>query len=309
MTNSVKYSVVIPTYNSAEFLEDSITSITTAFEQKKLDFELIIVDDFSSDATWDTIRHIKSNSTARIKGVRLSKNFGQHKATICGFNKASGEFVITMDDDLESDPEQVEALLNKQLETDADLVYAHYTNLKRGPIRIIMFAVFRFFAKMVEGENRVHGSSFRLLKINLAKAVVENANSFSFIDELCLWHTERVEFVDMKHRVGLRSKSNYTIRGLVNTSAELMLFSSDFPLRFIKYLGLTFAVVNLLIGSFYIVRKLIGKIEEPGFAALIVSILFSTGVILFAIGIIGEYLNKVFKSVQNMPLYAIGDEL
>ena len=88
MTNSVKYSVVIPTYNSAEFLEDSITSITTAFEQKKLDFELIIVDDFSSDATWDTIRHIKSNSSARVKGVRLSKNFGQHKATICGFNKA-----------------------------------------------------------------------------------------------------------------------------------------------------------------------------------------------------------------------------
>ena len=95
----------------------------------------------------------------------------------------------------------------------------------------------------------------------------------------------------------------------MNTSTELVLFSSDFPLRFIKYLGMTFAVVNFLIGSFYIVRKLIGKVDEPGFAALIVSILFSTGIILLAIGIIGEYLNKVFKSVQNMPLYSIGDEV
>jgi len=259
MSNQLKYSVVIPTINSAEFIEETVSRISVTLNQLGLDYELIIIDDFSTDDTWEKIKSIKSQSQIVVKG--------------------------------------------------ADLVYAHYTNLKRGPVRLILFSVFRFFAKLIEGKKRVHGSSFRLLKATLAKKVIKNANSFSFIDELFLWNTERVEFVNIKHRAGLRGKSNYTIRGLVNTSTELVLFSSDFPLRFIKYLGMTFAVVNFLIGSFYIVRKLIGKVDEPGFAALIVSILFSTGIILLAIGIIGEYLNKVFKSVQNMPLYSIGDEV
>ncbi|MBT4775374.1 MAG: glycosyltransferase family 2 protein [Crocinitomicaceae bacterium] len=309
MSNQFKYSVVIPTLNSAEFIEETVSRISASLQKLGLDYELIIIDDFSTDNTWEIIKSINSQSQIVVKGIRLSKNFGQHKATMCGFNKAEGDFVITMDDDLESDPESIPLLIEEQEKSNADLVYAHYTNLKRGPVRLILFSVFRFFAKLIEGKKRVHGSSFRLLKTTLAKKVIKNANSFSFIDELFLWNTERVEFVNIKHRAGLRGKSNYTIRGLVNTSTELVLFSSDFPLRFIKYLGMTFAVVNFLIGSFYIVRKLIGKVDEPGFAALIVSILFSTGIILLAIGVIGEYLNKVFKSVQNMPLYSIGDEV
>lgn len=309
MNKEIKYSLVIPTINSAEFIEETVLRISKSFQELGISYELIIIDDFSTDATWEKIKKIKGESQVAVTGIRLSKNFGQHKATMCGFSKSEGDFVITMDDDLESDPEAIHLLIKEQERSNADLVYAHYTNLKRGPIRLILFTVFRFFAKLIEGKKRVHGSSFRLLKATLAKKVIKNANSFSFIDELFLWNTERVEFVNVKHCVGLRGKSNYTLRGLVNTSTELVLFSSDFPLRFIKYLGMTFAGVNFLIGSFYIVRKIIGKVDEPGFAALIVSILFSTGIILLAIGIIGEYLNKVFKSVQNMPLYSIDEEV
>jgi len=310
MIDSPLYSVVIPTYNSSPFIQETVTSIATSFKKQNLDFEIIIVDDYSKDDTWSVINKIvEQNTEKNIKGVRLSKNFGQHKATMCGFTKALGDFIITMDDDLESNPDAISELINRQKEKGADLVYAHYTGLKRGFVRKIMFGIFRMMAKFFGGKNRVNGSSFRLLKKSLAISATKNANSFAFMDELFLWNTEQIEFVDVAHRDGLRKNSNYSVGGLVNSSAELILFSSDLPLKLIKYLGLTVAAVNILIGMFYVYKKLMGKFDEPGYASIIVSILFSTGLILFAIGVIGEYLNKVFRSLQNAPLYSIDQEV
>jgi len=310
MIDSPLYSVVIPTYNSSPFIQETVTSIAASFKKQNLDFEIIIVDDYSKDDTWSVIKKVvEQNTEKNIKGVRLSKNFGQHKATMCGFTKALGDFIITMDDDLESNPDAISELINRQKEKGADLVYAHYTGLKRGFVRKIMFGIFRAMAKFFGGKNRVNGSSFRLLKKSLAISATKNANSFAFMDELFLWNTEQIEFVDVAHRDGLRKNSNYSVGGLVNSSAELILFSSDLPLKLIKYLGLTVAAVNILIGMFYVYKKLMGKFDEPGYASIIVSILFSTGLILFAIGVIGEYLNKVFRSLQNAPLYSIDQEV
>ncbi|MFT7611176.1 MAG: glycosyltransferase involved in cell wall biosynthesis [Parvicellaceae bacterium] len=309
MMESPTYSVVIPTYNSSPFIQETITSISSSFVKQNLDFEIIIVDDYSKDNTWEQINTlINEIPNVKIKGIRLSKNFGQHKATMCGFSKAEGDFIITMDDDLESNPDAISSLINMQREKKADLVYAHYTGLKRGALRKVMFGIFRAMAKLFGGKNRVNGSSFRLLKKSLAISATKNANSFAFMDELFLWNTEQIEFVDVEHRDGLRKNSNYSVGGLVNSSAELILFSSDLPLKLIKYLGLSVAAVNIVIGMFYVYKKLMGKFDEPGYASIIVSILFSTGLILFAIGVIGEYLNKVFKSLQNAPLYSIDQE-
>jgi len=314
MTDSILYSVVIPTFNSASFIKETVDAIATSMNRSGLRFEIIIVDDASNDDTWSVLEGLKENQSNHpiefgFKAVRLSKNFGQHKATMCGFARAEGDFVLTMDDDLEANPDAIPDLIQKQKEKDLDLVYAHYSNLKRGVIRTIFYTLFKLWAKMWEGKNRVNGSSFRLIKTSLAKKVIRNANSFAFMDELFLWNTEKIDFVDVKHQVGLRGSSNYSIGSLVRSSTELILFSSDLPLKFLKFLGLSVAGINFLIGSFYLIKKMMGKIGEPGYTSLIVSILFSTGLILFAIGIIGEYLNKVFKSIQNVPLYSVDQEI
>ncbi len=309
MTNSVKYSVVIPTYNSAFFIADTVNQIGVELNKTGAPFEIVIIDDSSIDNTWNEIKRLKAETNYNIQGARLARNFGQHRSTLCGFEKAKGELIITMDDDLESNPKKIQDLLNKQSATDSDVVYAHYTNIRRGIIRTFMFWVYRIFAKAAEGQDRVNGSSFRVVKKWLAKRAIQNASSFAFIDELFVWNTDKIQFVDIKHQIGLRGKSNYSTMNLVNTSTQVMLVGSDVPLRVIKFIGLSMAGVNFLIGFFYIVRKLMGKISEMGYASTIVSILFSTGLILFAIAIIGEYLHKVFRAVQNVPLYALDEEL
>lgn len=309
MSDSPKYSVVVPTYNSEEFLVQTVTTLSKALEHLPGGYEIVVVDDYSADDTWKKIEELKQQLPATLKGIRLSKNFGQHRATMCGFTKTKGDFIITVDDDLESNPDSIANLIDLQKKTNADLVYAHYTNLKRGFLRTILYSFFKWSVKTYEGKNRVNGSSFRLIKRSLALKTVNNANSFAFMDELFLWHTEKVEFCDVEHQVGLRGKSNYSISGLINSSTELILFSSDAPLRFIKRLGFTIACVNFILGIYYLIKKFLGMIGEPGYASLIISILFSTGLILLAIGIIGEYLTKLFRSAQNMPLYSIDEEI
>ncbi|MAR66332.1 MAG: hypothetical protein CL833_03665, partial [Crocinitomicaceae bacterium] len=143
MTNSVKYSVVIPTYNSAFFIADTVNQIGVELNKTGAPFEIVIIDDSSIDNTWNEIKRLKAETNYNIQGARLSRNFGQHRSTLCGFEKAKGELIITMDDDLESNPKKIRDLLNKQSATDSDVVYAHYTNIRRGIIRTFMFWVYR----------------------------------------------------------------------------------------------------------------------------------------------------------------------
>ncbi len=296
----------MPVYEAEESLELLQKSISDFFDNK-YSYEVIYVNDGSKDNSWDVLKTIRSNNK-NVRIVNLSKNFGQHAATICGFKYARGKFIITIDDDLEAHPNEIEKLISAQAESNADLVYGVYKKLSQSPLRIILTTIYKFLAK-TEGINKGKGSSFRLLKNDLVKKISDNHKQFVFIDEICLWYTNKILFVNTEPNKQFINKQRYRLSSLFSMTSTVILFSSTFPLRLVTRIGILLSSVNFIIGTFYLIKKIFFKTPVSGYTSLIVSILFSTGLIIFCIGVIAQYLSQMLKSINNAPCYSENEVL
>jgi glycosyltransferase involved in cell wall biosynthesis len=297
----IDYSIVIPVYGSENSLESLHKSIADFFEGRYT-YEVIYVDDRSTDGSWEVLKKIKAESK-NTTIIRLSRNFGQHGATVCGFKYAKGNSVITIDDDLEVHPREIQKLIDNQKASDADLVYGLYKKQNQPFFRGIFTSIYKLLSKL-EGPQKGKGSSFRLLKKALAQKLVNNHRQFVFIDELCLWYTQKLSFVDVQANPDFFSKERYRLGGLFKLTSTIVMFSSTLPLKLVTYVGMTLAGINFCIGTIYIFKKFYFKIEVEGYTSLIVSILFSTGMIIFCLGIIAQYVSQSLKSLNNVPSYS-----
>jgi polyisoprenyl-phosphate glycosyltransferase len=310
MQNNMKplnsISVVIPIFNSEKVLEELFQRIIVVLENLNLDAEIIAVDDGSQDNSWAELIRIKSNTRIPFKLIRLSKNYGQHHALLCGIKHSSKEAVITIDDDLEYFPEDIPLLIEKYNESGTQLVYGIPRKKNISVFRKILVSIYRRLAKI--RYNRGVGSSFRLLSRSLANSITTHENPFIFIDELCLWYTSNLETITVRHAQSKRQASNYSTPALLRLTSNLIFISSTYPLRIVTTLGTLLMVFNFGFGSYYIIRKLFFSIAIPGYTSLIVSILFSTGLILFALGIMAQYLSKILLLNFGKPSYHIAEE-
>ena len=300
--NSMKYSVVVPVFNAENSLELLNKSILDFFKNIGERFEIIYVNDFSSDSSWDILKKIQKE-TKYVTIINFNRNFGQHASTMCGFKYAKGEFIITLDDDLETHPTEIIKLIDAQTITQADLVYGVYQKINQSIFRKSLTSTYKLISK-VEGKNKGKGSSFRLLRNTLAKKLSSNHNHFVFIDEILLWYTSKIEFIKTEPNKNYIDKKRYNIVSLFSLTTNVILFSSSFPLKFVTRVGFYLSLMNFSIALFYLIKKLLFKTSVSGYTSLIVSILFSTGLIIFCIGIIAQYLAQILKSVNNAPSYS-----
>lgn len=307
--HKIDYSVVVPVYNASKSLMELSEGLMDYFKSTNFAYEIIFIDDFSKDNSWEIISKLKRNHTTIIKGIKLTKNHGQHIATCVGFIKASGNYIITIDDDLEVNPQQIQLLIEEQIKSKAQIVYGNYSNIERSLTRKLFKLIYQTIAKIIEGSNSVKGSSFRLINTQLAKKIATEATHLIFIDEVFLWYTNAIAYVDVKHNKSKRSKSNYSLFSLVRLTGDVVFYSSLFPLKMIKYFGFLFSFINFGIGFFYLSRKIIHGVAVPGYTSIIVSVLFSSGLIIFILGVLGEYLSKMFQLMNNRPLYSIDEEI
>ncbi len=294
------YSIIIPVYGAENALEKLHQSICGFFEGKYA-YEIIYVDDHSNDASWQVLKKIKTthNNTTII---RLSKNFGQHSATICGFKHARGNFIVTIDDDLEVHPDETAKLITEQKRNNADVVYGEYRKLNISFLRGLFTGIYKRLSK-AEDQGKGKGSSFRLIKSTFTKKIAENHRHFVFIDELLLWYTRNMAFVDVPANRNYVPKARYKMGGLFSMAGNVILFSSTFPLKFVTRLGFILFFVNFLIGIYFFFKKFYIENEVPGYTSLIISILFSTGLIIFCIGILARYISHSIKNINNLPAY------
>ena len=299
--SQIEYSIVVPVFCAENVLEELHKSICQYFQ--KYTYEIIYIDDCSIDNSWACLKKIKqTNTDINITIIKFNKNFGQHAATICGFKHAKGKFVITMDDDMEVSSSEMEKLITQQTGDNCDLVYAEYTKLNQSIFRSFFTKVYKFISK-IEGKQKGRGSSYRLLKNSLAKKVADNHKQFVFIDELCLWYTKKLSFVNVVVNKGIVRKTRYKMSNLFSLTGNVIMFSSTFPLKLVTQIGLGLSTVNFLLGIRFLIKKFYFKIDVPGYTSIIVSILFSTGLIIFCIGILAQYLTQVLKAVNNSPAY------
>jgi glycosyltransferase involved in cell wall biosynthesis len=310
VTQSKTYSVIVPVYNGAPFITELVTQLLEVFESPGLSLqEIILVDDYSQDDSWEMIKTVQNVHPEKIKGIRLSRNFGQHNATCAGILKATGDYIITIDDDLEVLPKEILTLSEKLNTGDYDIVYGKFKKANRSLIKKGFKFIYEIISKVVGGDNKVNGSSFRMIKHSLATKIAQNATNFVFIDEAIFWHTNKIEFVTVPHQKGKRNKSHYQLMDLFKLGGEVVVYSSLLPIRIVKFLGFIISFVMLLLGGYFLMKQLLFGVSIKGFTALIVTISFSTGIILLVLGIIGEYLGKIFRNSNNSPVYSIDEEI
>lgn len=302
-SNRVDYSVVVPVYNAEETLVSLFEGITSAFESLRKSFEVIFVDDGSKDQSWKVLTYLKKDYPDKVKAIRLAKNYGQHNAIFCGLSFVKESDVITIDDDLQTPPEEIIKLIKKYEETNADLVYGYYKRKKHNLWRNLGSKFLKKTSKTfynAPGE----GSSFKLIENKLVKDILNHYQNFVYIDELFLWYTEDIAFVEVRHISRKGGGSGYTAGKLLRLFFNITIYYTAVPLKLMTATGLIASLISFGFGVRFIIRKIFFDVPL-GYTSMIVTILFSTSLILLSLGIIGEYLNRIYLVQNKKPPYSI----
>ncbi|MBP8033108.1 MAG: glycosyltransferase family 2 protein [Bacteroidia bacterium] len=302
--NKIDISIVVPVYNSFRTLHELFNRIDIVFKDLNKTYQLILIDDGSSDNSWSIIEQIKKSNSDKVLAVKFGKNYGQHNAILCGFNYCLGDFIITMDDDLQHPPEEIKKLISKCEETRADVIYGMPINKQHSMIRNIGSGFVKKTSEFTSEKN-VGGSSFRFLKKELVNEIRTNHNhNFLYLDATINTLTFNIEHVNVDHHSRKSGISGYTLFKLISLYFNVLVNYSATPLKLMTYGGLFFALLSFLFGLKFIYKKLMHDVPL-GYTSLIVSILFSTGLILFCLGIIGQYLYKLYQLQNQKPSFFI----
>jgi len=298
----IQYSVVIPVYNSEQTLQDLCSRVSTSLSPLGT-FEMILVDDGSVDGSWKQLLVLKQQYKDSLKIIRLSKNFGQHNALTCGFGFAEGNYIITMDDDLQHPPEEIPKLIHKKTETNAELIYGIPRDRQHSRFRIAGSYFVKKSSNYVQGNSE--GSSFRLMNKELVTHVINHQNrSMIYIDEIASWYTANIATVEVEHHARKSGKSGYSTARLVRLYLDILVNHSAVPLKLMTWIGLGGSLISFMMGVIFIMRKFIHNVPI-GFTAIIVAVLFSASILMMCMGIIGQYLYKLFLLQNRKPQFAI----
>jgi len=300
-------SIVVPVFNAAPALPELQLTIDKVMTGLQLEYKLILVDDGSEDNSWEVIKEIKSKYPEKVTAIKMAKNFGQHNALFAGFRHSKGDCVITMDDDLQHPPDEIPTLINCANETGADLVYGISQFYKRPFMRKFLRWGFRVLNRMT-ADTSSEGSSFRLLRRELVNKLIQHNQEFVFTDELASWYTASITYIKVRHDPSRLSQSRYPFSRLSKLYYNLVFGYNAFLLRLITTLGITSSAISFLVGIFFLIKKLFFNIRI-GFTGIVVSITFTGGVILLSIGIIGEYMRRMYNIMNAKPQSSISEIL
>lgn len=301
------YSIVVPVYNSETMLPLLYKRISNVFENIiKEQFEIIFVDDCSIDNSYRVICELRKKDS-RVKGIQLAVNHGQQKAVMCGFSFITGDYVITMDDDLQHPPEEIPKLIYKMNSSnDIDVVIGSYDSKKHGPIKIFGTKMMDLLSDLIYRKPRsLSITSFRLIK----RYVIDNLNNIAvsrpMIGPLILQTTKRIVNVTVQHDERYYGKSGYSFIKLCRAFFDNMITNSDLPLKAIGWVGLISFLISIILVLKFVLDYFIHGTSFKGWTSTIVVILFFGGVILFAIGILGRYLTSIMLETKKYPKFLV----
>jgi len=300
MTESI--SIVVPVYRSRETLRELHRRLGAALAGHEL--EMVFVDDGSSDGCWDLIEEL-SRADARVRGVRLSRNYGQHNALLCGIRAARHELVVTIDDDLQNPPEEIPRLIGR-LREGFDVVYGAPERPQHGVLRGAAASITKLvLAGAIGSSTARHVSAFRAFRTYVRDAFRDYAAPFVSVDVLLTWGTTRFSYVTVGHHPRSAGASNYTLGKLVTHALTMVTGFTTLPLQLASVLGFGFALFGFAVLAYVIAAYFIHGGSVPGFPFLASVIAIFAGVQLFALGIIGEYLARMHQRSMSRPPYLV----
>lgn len=299
-----RYSIVIPVYNSSRSIETVCRGIQDLFKIQNQSYEIILVDDASQDESWQVLQRLHAKDT-NIKIIRLMRNFGQQNALLCGFKQARGEFVITMDDDLQHPPEEIPKLMTK-IEEGHDVVIGALISKQDNTTKKIGRRLVDWINRSVFNKPKdLKLSSFRILRQAVVKAIGQIHTPYPYLTGMIFSVTRNVASVDVIHRPRQHGQSNYNLKKLIALAFNLLIHYSALPLRLITFVGVTVAAGSFLLGLYFIFKKMFVGQVVPGWTTLVVLLSFFNGLLMVALSVLGEYLVRLLGEVSNRPQYVI----
>ena len=297
-------SIISPVYNAEKILEQLILRIKKSVSEITDSFEIILVEDCGSDNSWQEIERLAALNP-EIKGIKLSRNFGQHYAITAGLDVAKGEWVIVMDCDLQDRPEEIPALYAKAKE-GFDVVLARRANRRDGFFKRLSSKIFyRTLAYLTGSHQDETVANFGIYSQHVIKQIVSMRESIRYFPTMVQWVGFRQTAVDVIHSSNDSRSSSYNFKKLFNLALDIMLAYSDKPIRLTVKLGLLIAVTGFLFAIYTLVRYLQGEIIVAGYASLIISLWVLTGFLLITLGMVGLYVGKTFEGVKKRPIYIV----
>ena len=293
-------SFVVPMFNTGS----ALPALVAAFQSLNLEepWELILVDDGSADGTARQANAALSELGARVTVVELARNFGEHAAVLEGMRHTKGEFVITLDDDLQNPLEEAVRLLRHLQRSDAEVVYASYSHKQHHWLRNLGSRLINTLATvLLEKPRELYLASFRALRRALVLRIVAYEGPYPYIDGLILGATNRIERLEVAHAPRASGQSGYTMRKLVRLAMNVCFDSSIMPLRVASVLGMVLCIVGVLLLGDVLVETWFIRQRQVGWASLMGALTVFSGAQLVMLGLIGEYVGRAFLTASGKP--------
>lgn len=301
-------SLVIPCYGSENTLTGVIQEIQSVFKKISYEYEIILVNDYSPDNVWYVITQMAQTNN-QIIGINMSRNFGQHAALMAGYRESSGDIIVSLDDDGQAPIEKIPELL-KKIEEGYDLVYGKYPTIKQDKFRILGSFINDKMTEIMLGKpHNIRVTSFYAAKKFIIEEMIKYNKSYPYVIGLALRSTQNITNVLVEQRKRAQGNSGYTFRKLLSLWLNGFTAFSVKPLRIATFSGLICAFVGFLYGIYIIIHKLLNPNVPIGYSSMMAIIILIGGVIMLLLGIIGEYVGRIYVSVNNAPQYVIKEKV
>ncbi|MCH2023447.1 MAG: glycosyltransferase family 2 protein [Saprospiraceae bacterium] len=304
MTTQPLISIVSPVYHAEQIVDSLVKEIMLYVSTITENFEIILVEDCGPDNSWEKILE-NCQKDKRIKGIKLSRNFGQHYAITAGLEYAKGEWVVVMDCDLQDLPNEIPNLYAKAQE-GYDLVYAQRSTRHDSFFKRLSSKIFySFFSYLTNTPQDSSIGNFGIYHQKVTKAILSMKDHIRFFPTMSNWVGFRQTKLSVKHSSRPEGESSYTLRTLMKLAFNNIIAFSDKPLWLVLRFGMYTSITAFLIGIYYLIKFLNGHIIIDGYTSIIISIWFLAGIIISILGMLGIYIGKIFEKVKDRPNYIV----
>lgn len=309
LENCIKYTIVAPVYNESDGLQalyDRLKPVLTQLAGH--DWEIVLVDDGSRDASWQIISALHS-ADFRVVGLRFSRNFGHHMALTAGMDAARGERIVTMDSDLQDRPEEIPKLAAK-MDEGYDLVYATRMNRQHSQQKQLASRTFMWLLNaMADTTYPITGAVFRLMNRRFLNELNQLRERHRLFTGLTAWLGFRQATVEVEHAERYAGATNYTPAKMLKLSIDSITSFSAKPLYYVVYVGLFTSMLAALFTIYTVIRYFMVGFATLGYASIMSAVTFLGGLILVVLGIMGQYIGRIFEEQKNRPIYIIESAL
>lgn len=304
-----KVSFVIPCYRSEKTLSEVVREIDETMKNlTQYTYDIFLVNDASPDGTFEVIKQL-CEQYPFVTGINLAKNFGQHAALMAGLRKSDGDIVVCLDDDGQTPADEVGKLLNG-IEQGSDVVYAQYDLKKHSAFRNFGSWMNDLMTRVMLGKPKeLHVTSYFAARRFVVESMLDYESCYPYVIGLVLRATKNITNVPVQHRSRTEGASGYTLKKLINLWMNGFTAFSIIPLRIATMIGAGCAGAGFLYGIYTIIKKLVNPAVPVGFSSLMSAIVFIGGMLMLMLGLIGEYVGRVYISINHSPQYVIRDEI